>query len=126
MRVNLCFNGGCAGHGSLFAHQRGYGTQRKPGHIPRRAKNRRAHTARGYELVKMVKMGLLMLCHFTDEIGCFFHSRYMGEDGKLTVINTHRAMFACMVDADHFGNSLRCGCRCRLLCGFLFRHLIVS
>ena len=65
--------------------------------MPQRLQHRRTHPARPRQLLELGQMALFLLGHAAD-----FVARATGAgDGELAVIDSHGAVFAGMIDADH-------------------------
>ena len=74
------------------------GVERVAGDRPERLQYRRPHAARGEKRVEMAEMLLLLRRHAGDQRGRLVA---IPEHGELARVNTRRAIFAGLVDADH-------------------------
>src|SRR5262249_49173270 len=96
------FDGFGAGVGGLFSEESGGGAEREACSVPDRRHDGGADMARGQQLVERVEGGLLLRGDVSELAGDAFAALLAFGDGGVALVDRNGAVFAGMIDAEHF------------------------
>ncbi len=105
MPVDLGFDSSRAGHRRFRTNDCACCAQRKTGDVPEGLEKCRPNLAASHHRIEMVEMAVFLHRHMLD-LPC--HGMAIPQNGELPGIDAGRAIFACLIDAQH-GGAIRTG-----------------